>query len=320
MRCMNGTIAVIDIGSNTIKLLVAKRHDGTRQVTSVFRRTVETRIGKGISADQPILSSESILRASDTVATLVQAAEPFEPTIIRIVATSAARDAANGNDLATAIYEKTGLSLDILSGEREGELIGIAIQLDPAITAQDFYVFDLGGGSLECLRFANRRLEQVVSLPLGCVRLAEKLLADSSSVFTPAEEEQIRREIQAVIEASGFTFSLPTDSISIGTGGTLTTALDIIAGQRNLQLDQMPPYLSRTELRGLLTEVAQLELSARLEIPRLSAGRADVFPTALAAFLQLASLTNKEGLHHSSFNLRYGLAAELLALTPVEAS
>jgi exopolyphosphatase/guanosine-5'-triphosphate,3'-diphosphate pyrophosphatase len=317
---MQDNIAVIDIGSNTIKLLVANRVEPSGQVGIVFRKTVETRIGKGISAHQPVLSPDSILRATDTVASLVHATEPFEPSTIRIVATSAARDAANGSDLAAAILKKTGLSLEILSGAREGELIGGAIQLDPHITARDFYVFDLGGGSLECLRFSKRRLEQVVSLPLGCVRLAEKLLADPAAVFTPEDEERIGREIHEVIEASGFTFSLPADSISIGTGGTLTTALDIIAGQRSLNLDQMPPYLGRAELRRLLGEVAGLDLADRLQVPRLSAGRADVLPTALATFLQLATLTNKEGLHHSSFNLRYGLAAEMLDLTPIEAS
>lgn len=309
---MQRKVAVIDIGSNTIKLLVAEKSDGADQLHFIFRNTLETRIGQGISTDKPILSPEAITRACEAVGSLINDARSFEPVTIRIVATSAVRDAGNRETFARAIEEQCGFPLEILSGRREGELIGTAIQLDPQISARDFYAFDLGGGSLECLRFCNRQLEQVESLPLGCVRLAEKLLADPAAPFTTDDQQRIADKINRVIEESGFRFSLPTEAISVGTGGTLTTALNIAAARQGKDLADMPPYLSLAELRELLSLAGGRPLKERLQIPRLSAGRADVFPTALTTFITLAELTGQELFHHSFFNLRYGLAAETL--------
>lgn len=306
-----GRVAVIDIGSNTIKLLVAERAEGGR-VETLHRNTLETRIGQGIGAAKPSFTSAVIALASDAVARLVEEARSFEPVATRIVATSAARDASNGADLGTAVFAKTGFPLEILGGRREAELIGAAIRLDPRVTAPDFYVFDLGGGSLECLRFSNRRLEQVVSLPLGCVRLTEKLLTDPGLPFTAEDRKTVETEVEQILETAGFTFSLGTRALAIGTGGTLTTALNILAAREGRDLPEMPPYLSLDALRELLTSIGELPMEERLRIPRLSRGRADVFPTALSTFIRLAELCQQTGLHHSLMNLRYGLAAELL--------
>ncbi len=310
---MPSKVAVIDIGSNTIKLLVAERANASPLLNTLRRTTLETRIGQGMSAASLRFTLEVITRASKAIASLVEEARAFSPAEIRIVATSAARDATNGDELAGAVLAQTGLPLEILSGQREAELIGAAIQLDPNITARDFYVFDLGGGSLECLRFADRRLDQVVSLPLGCVRLSEKLLADPATVFTQADEQAVAAEIERILTGSGFGFSLPPGAaIAVGTGGTLTTALNILAARQNKKLEELPPYLSRADLRALLTLIGNRTLPDRLQVEGLSAGRADVFPTALATFLKLADLTGQDGFHHSLLNLRYGLAAEML--------
>jgi exopolyphosphatase / guanosine-5'-triphosphate,3'-diphosphate pyrophosphatase len=234
------------------------------------------------------------------------------PEVIRIIGTSAARDAVNREDFARLVLDRTGVPLEILSGEREAELIGAAVQLDPSVSAEDYYVFDLGGGSLECLRFRHQRLEQVVSLQLGAVRLAEKLLENPAAPFTARDEARVREEVVRGFRESGFGFSLPPGGIGIGTGGTLTASLDIVASEQGLKLRDVRPFLSREHLRRLLDRIGPLSLAERLEIPKLSAGRADVFPTALATFLALLEVTGLDGLHHSLLNLRYGMAAELL--------
>lgn len=309
---MPDKVAVIDIGSNTIKLLVASKEPHGTGITTLLRRTIEARLGKGISGDCPAFSREVIERGAEVVAQLVGEARALNPEAIQIVATSAARDAQNREELAAAIAEKTGLHLEILSGQREAELIGAAVQLDEGVRARDFYVFDLGGGSLECLRFRDRRLEQVVSLQLGAVRLAEKLLGDPAAPFTEADERRVTAEVQSVIEDSCFDFSLPHGSLAIGTGGTLTCGLEILAMERGRKMEEVPPFLSQENLRHLLRRIGPLPLSQRLQVEKLSPGRADVFPTALATFLALLDLAGLDGLHHSLLNLRYGLAAELL--------
>lgn len=310
---MQNPVAVIDIGSNTLKLLVARKRDERgHEIDTLYRRTAEVRIGQGMSAERLLFSPEVLARAAKAVAKLVEEARSLSPERIRVVATSAARDAKNSDELAAAIRQLTGLPLEILSGRREAELVGKAIQLDPNITAEEFYVFDLGGGSLECLSFQQRRLDQVVSLPLGCVRLAEKCLADPAEIFTPADERAVAVQVEEGLAASGFEFSLSAEAPAVGTGGTLTTALNIVAAEQNQALEQAGPWLSREDLRTLLALTGALPLQERLLIERLSAGRADVFPTALTIFLKLLELGGKTGIHHSFLNLRYGLAAEML--------
>ncbi len=306
------TVAVIDIGSNTIKLLVASRDPHIRAISETFRHTLETRLGKGISAANPTFSLETIEQGANAVAELVSIAREYQPESVKIVATSAVRDAANREDLRHAIRAQTGLHLDIITGQREAELIGAAIQLDPAISADDFYVFDLGGGSLECLRFRRKKLEQTVSLPLGCVRLTEKLVPNPHAPLQADAARRIAAEVQRVLHESGFEFSLSETAIAVGTGGTLTVSLDILAAKQNKTLHEIPRFLSGENLRQLLEQIGSQPYPDRLKIEKLSPGRADVFPTALATFLALIDLTKTDGLHLSLLNLRYGLAAELL--------
>lgn len=312
MTGMEQKVAVIDIGSNTIKLLVAARAADGAGIETLRRRTLEARMGRGISASNPFFPPEVIERGARAVAELVREARELNPATMRIVATSAARDAQNRDDFSAAVREKTGLPLEILSGEREAQLIGAAIQADPAIDARNYYVFDLGGGSLECLRFRDRKLEQEASLPLGCVRLAEKLLPDPHAPLSPDQENEIQANVTAGVVESGFTFSLPDDAIAVGTGGTLTSSLEILAAERGQKLREIALYLSRRDLRHLLNRIGALPLEDRLKIAGVSPGRADVFPTALATFLAILDLTKRDGIHHSLLNLRYGLASELL--------
>src|SRR5207249_1268753 len=109
-----------------------------------------------------------------------------------LVATSAVRDGQNGDAFCRRIHAVTGHAVRVLSGEEEANAIGRGLTTDPALQdTRDFYVFDLGGGSLECLAFRERRIEQAVSLQLGCVRLMEKLVVDSESPFSMANQAAV---------------------------------------------------------------------------------------------------------------------------------
>ncbi|MEO7414095.1 MAG: phosphatase, partial [Opitutaceae bacterium] len=175
---MSDPVAVIDIGSNSIKVLVAARAaDGSIQ--SLNYRTIDARISAGLSQAEPRLSEDGIVRGIEAIKSLLADAASFFPQKIILVATSAVRDAQNGGEFRERVRTATGHDIRILSGDEEANLIGRGLTCDPALsTLQDFYVFDLGGGSLECLAFKERRIVQAVSLQLGCVRLTEKFIRD----------------------------------------------------------------------------------------------------------------------------------------------
>ncbi len=302
-------VAVVDIGSNSIKVLVATRSD-SGNITALASRTLDARISAGISRAEPRLSEEGMARGLAAIVALLSETTAFSPAQSVLVATSAVRDAANGAEFRARVLAATGLSVRILTGDEEAHLIGRGLTCDPALAVlRDFHVFDLGGGSLECLTFIDRKICQAVSLQLGCVRLAEKFVPDFAACFSTESAEHIAAHISAVVLASGFTFA---PAIAIGTGGTVSTVRAIIAARTGKTFEQTNPVITLATLRNLLAELGNLPLSARRQIPGLPPNRADVFPTALATLVTLAKIGGFDAYRNSLFNLRYGLAAEML--------
>lgn len=304
-------VAVIDIGSNSIKALVADRApDGSVRALAV--KSLDARISAGISRSEPRLSDEGMTRALAAIRELLAFVSPFSPSATTLVATSAVRDARNGSDFRQLVHSATGHEIRILSGSEEANLIGRGLTADPALASlRDFYVFDLGGGSLECLSFRDRRIEQAVSLQLGCVRLTETLVRNPADPIPFGLLAAIRTFTTATVRSS-FLFNVPNAAL-VGTGGTLTTARAILAARQNLPLEATPPSIAVADLQRLCDDLAALSLADRQHIPGLPAARADVFPTALATLIALAEVGGFDTYLHSLYNLRYGLAAELLS-------
>ena len=306
------TVAVIDIGSNSIKLLVARRglHGS---VESVKARTLDARISAGISGAEPKLSEESMTRGLGAIRELIDEASGYSPTKTVLVATSAVRDAKNGSAFRDKVLKGTGKTIRVLSGDEEATLIGKGLLCDPALAQlSDFYVYDLGGGSLECLAFKGRKMKQALSLPLGCVRLTELLVKTPSEPFVAAAE--VEAHVTKVLESSGFRRDLGDQAITIGTGGTLTTIRAIRAAETDTTLERTKATITRDEISALLQQLGALPLEARQKVQGLAKSRADVFPTALATFVAIADLGAITRFEHSLYNLRWGLAAEALAL------
>ena len=310
---MPASVAIVDIGSNSIKILVAARTP-EGGVTVLASRTLDVRISAGINQAAPRLSEEGMTRGLEAIRALLQDATPFAPALTVLVATSAVRDAANGPEFRERVRAATGQTVRILSGDEEANLIGRGLTCDPALAGlKDFYVFDLGGGSLECLAFRARQARQAVSLQLGCVRLTEKFVADPALPFAPEVAQRIVAYCDATFARSGFAFNLPPGSTAVGTGGTVTTVRAILAAQRGLTLGATPPDVVVSTLRTQLREIGALPLAARRQVPGLPPARADVFPAALATLVAVAERGRFTSFRHSLFNLRFGLAAETLA-------
>jgi len=306
--------AVIDIGSNSIKILIAQREpDG--HLSALKLKTIDARISAGISRENPQLSEAGIERGVEAVRELLATAGEFAPEYTRLVATSAVRDARNGQVFTERIQASLGDPVRILTGDEEANYIGRGLTCDPALHhLRDFYVFDLGGGSLECLAFRERRIVQAISLPLGCVRLTERCVQDATAPFSSRDRESIATQTKATLAASGFRFDLPVDATAVGTGGTLTTARAVLAALRDQPFEQSDTLLAIEDLRELFERVAKLELDERRKLPAMPFGRADVFPTALATVIALADVGKLTGYRNSTYNLRWGVAAEVLSV------
>ncbi len=305
-------VAVIDIGSNSIKILVATRHAGGA-IKALTTHTIDARISAGISRAEPRLTEEAMTRGLAAIVELLALATPFSPTSTVLVATSAVRDALNGDEFRERVRATTGHAIRILSGDEEANLIGRGLTCDPALAhLGNFYVFDLGGGSLECLAFRDRRIEQALSLRLGCVRMTEKFIADPRAPLTAGECTALALHVRDTIKAAGFRFNLP-EAEAVFTGGTLTGVRLIKGALHGVNLENTPSLVSLSTLNDLLDEVGSLTLEERKKIPGMPAARADVFPAALVTVVTLAEFGMFDRFHHSLYNLRWGLAAQSLA-------
>jgi exopolyphosphatase/guanosine-5'-triphosphate,3'-diphosphate pyrophosphatase len=306
------SVAVIDIGSNSIKVLVAQRtSNGT--LTALLMKTLDARISAGISKAEPRLSDEGMARGLAAVKELLTDAAAFVPAKTIIVATSAVRDAANGAVFRQRILTETGYSVRILSGDEEANIIGRGLTCDPALAGlRDFHLFDLGGGSLECLSFRDRTISQAVSLQLGCVRLTERCVADPTKAFTAEAGLQVSELVREHLAKNGFAFDLPAGTTAVGTGGTLTTARAILAAREGKKLEATSSVITVDQMHDLLALIGSVDLETRKRIPGVPAGRADVMPTALATFIALAEFGGISAFTNSLYNLRWGVADEAI--------
>ncbi len=305
-------VAVIDIGSNSIKVLVAAR-DASGVITALKSRTIDARISAGISRTEPKLSEEGMVRGLAAIQELLADAKPFSPAKVVLVATSAVRDAGNGGEFRARVKAATGHDIRILTGDEEANLIGRGLTCDPALAdLQDFYVFDLGGGSLECLLFRDRKIVQAMSLQLGCVRLTEKFIKDAAAPLDQAEASALARHVQDELKRSGFRFPVIAPA-AVFAGGSMSTVRAIKGARHGVSLEDTPPIIGTHTLGELLDELAPMTLDERKAVPGLPAARADVFPAALVTMVTVADYAHIERFHHSLHNLRWGLAAEALA-------
>jgi exopolyphosphatase/guanosine-5'-triphosphate,3'-diphosphate pyrophosphatase len=205
----------------------------------------------------------------------------------------------------------------VLTGSEEAQGIGRGIACDPALAGtREFYLFDLGGGSLEMLEFRDGAVRQLTSLQLGCVRVTERCVPEPARPLTAGEIEGVRSHVRHVIRESGFSFDIDPPVTAVITGGTATTFRAVTAAASGKVFAATSPILPVAALNEFGLRLATLTLHGRSTIPGVPAPRADVFPAALLTLVELAGFARTTEFRHSMFNLRFGLAADLLAGGP----
>ena len=309
MNKISPVVAIIDVGSNTIKLLIAKKGSPLNVIEDI---TCRTRIIQGAYPIDKRLTEESIEAGCKSINQLVQRAEKYSPHHITIVGTSAIRDAENQKDFIKRVLKTTGYHLQVLSGEEEAFSISQAVLQDPVLAnVSSFYLLDLGGGSLEIIDYFNGSINQLVSMPTGAIRIADKFLEDKSSNLNEAVAVKINRFIHEEIKTSGFTLKNKEQPLVV-TSGSLAVAKNLILKQNpnfNNESWQIPVKM----LRSLYSDISALNLTQRLELPGMPASHADILPIALLIFLYFVGEIDAGSIIYTKFNLRYGLATQFFS-------
>ena len=301
--------AVIDVGTNSVKLLVADV-DG-RTVRPVHEESRQTRLGRGFYKARR-LQPEAVAYTAEAVWEFAEIARERNADSIRVVATSAARDAVNPADLTETIYRASGLETEIISGAREAEWVFQGVTTDPELARHPLLLLDVGGGSTEFILGGRGKIRFAHSFPLGTVRLMEQFphrdpptrgefirCRDWLKHFLQVE---VRPQLAPALDsakASGRTWL-------VGTGGTTS-----ILARMEKKLDRFDrDQIERTNLNfGRIVshrkKLWRLPLARRKEITGLPKLRADVILTGVLIYEAVMAEFGFKQLRVSTRGLRF---------------
>jgi exopolyphosphatase/guanosine-5'-triphosphate,3'-diphosphate pyrophosphatase len=304
--------AVIDVGTNSIKLLVADVRG--REVQPVHEEGRQTRLGKGFYETHR-LQPESIAHTAAAVRKFSETAREKNSQSVRVIATSAARDALNPSDLTSAIERASGLKTEIISGAREAEWAFQGVATDAELATHPLLILDVGGGSTEFILGQGGQKNFAHSFPLGTVRLMEKF--PHSDPPTRGEfikcrdwlknflHGEVRPQLEPALKNESGEIQL------VGTGGTTS-----ILARMEKRLDRFDrekierTVLSFEQVVAHRKNLWKLPLAGRREIPGLPKSRADVILTGVLIYETVMEEFNFKQLRVSTRGLRFAVVMD----------
>jgi exopolyphosphatase/guanosine-5'-triphosphate,3'-diphosphate pyrophosphatase len=269
--------AAIDCGTNSIRLLIADvtHDDGITVLTDVVREMRVVRLGQGVDATGR-LAPEALERTFVAVEEYAGLIRDAGAEAVRLVATSATRDASNRQDFVDGVHARLGIDPEVATGPEEAALsFAGAVSVLPPVSGERILVVDLGGGSTEFVLGGDQGVEAALSVDMGCVRFTERFLHGDppSGAEVAAAEAEVARQLDEVARV------VPLDQVDrvIGVAGTITTitahALDLNSYQ--------PDHIDGVELPIGVVEAAASELLSftrerRAGLAFMHPGRVDV--------------------------------------------
>jgi exopolyphosphatase / guanosine-5'-triphosphate,3'-diphosphate pyrophosphatase len=300
------TRAVIDIGTNSVKLLVAEVSGG--RVDPLYEGSEQTRLGAGFYETHRLLP-DAIANTADAVGAFTKTAERFGPVTLHILATSAARDAVNQAELVEAIRRATSKELSVISGDQEAEWAFTGVASDPQLAQSALLVIDIGGGSTEFVVGANGKRRAGRSFQIGSVRLLEK--------FHPSDPPKQNERENCLIWLRNF-FADEIKPFLKEHLGTQTPTLVSTGGAASIlaRLKWRLLHYDREKIEGTVLTAAELAqetaalwelpLQDRKRLPGMPASRADVIIMGAAILEAATEALGFAEARISTRGLRYG--------------
>jgi exopolyphosphatase/guanosine-5'-triphosphate,3'-diphosphate pyrophosphatase len=298
-------VAVIDMGSNSWRLVVFGYEAGTPWWSLVDEIREAVRIGAGMG-DEGMLRPERVDRALHTAAVFSAFCQATGVRDVVAVATSAIRDARNGDELLDEIRRTTGLEARVISGPEEARYGWLAIA--NSTTIEDGFGLDIGGGSIQALRIEDRRLAGALSLPLGAVRVSERFLPGEKA--SSKQMKALRAHVAGELEDLGWWSG---GGRVVGIGGTIRNLAAAAMKRLTIpDIDVQGFQLTREALEELIDELAARPASKRAQVKGIKYDRADVI---LGGALVLAAAMEEGGfdsIEVTEAGLREGIFFERL--------
>jgi len=310
-------LAAIDVGSNSIRLVVAEYHHDTG-LSIIDEVKEQPRLAAGVASSgalDPVASEHAV----QALRRMVEVCQRRDVKRVRAVATSAVREAANGDAFLERVRTELGLELEIIDGQTEALLSYRSVAHHFPLTNDRTIIADIGGGSLELVGAVDGLIELSRSLPLGAVRLTEMYLNGASRPFRQIKElrREIRKQLRRGLEERDW-----TAANLIGSGGTFTNLARMAAARRGKSAaDPVHGVTVATgEVEHLLERLTSMKPDERAQVPGLNPNRADIILAGLAVVAELLDMIDGRRVAISAFGLREGLLLEMAGATAPPAS
>ncbi len=303
-------LGVLDVGSNTVHLVVVDAHPGARPVPAADHKSV-LRLMRYLQPDGAI-SEEGVAAIVSAIADAVAVAEREGIEELLPMATSALREATNGEAVLARIQQETGVALRVLSGDDEGRLTFLAIRRWFGWSSGHILLFDIGGGSLEIAAGRDEIPEVAVSLPLGAGRTTVQFFPADPP--TPEQMLDLRAHSRQVMRADAlplFEGIGPYDHV-VGSSKTIRS-LARLAGSTSVGAageDRMT--LKRSELKDWIPRLGQLDAGARQLLPGITPDRTFQIVGGAIVLHSVMKLYDVEELEVSPWALREGILLRYL--------
>jgi len=300
-------VASIDIGTNTILLLIAEVRGG--KINSIFEMETVVGLGKGVQRSGT-LTTEAMQRGLQTLSQYLERCQAMKVQKVFAAGTSAFREAKNSAEFLRLAREELNLSIEVISGEEEARLSFLAVAKNLREANKPILVVDVGGGSTEFVLGRGNQIGQWISLPLGSVRFTEQFLR--SDPVREEEWETMEKKIRELL------VEIPRSqkpSLWVAVGGTATTLASVEQGLQEFIPEKIHHFVLKKEaLRNQLLLYRSKTIEERKKIPGLPAARADVILAGGAILYLALEELNCPSVLISSHGLRQGLLYKKLTL------
>jgi exopolyphosphatase/guanosine-5'-triphosphate,3'-diphosphate pyrophosphatase len=303
-------VAVVDIGTNSTRLLIADLQDG-RVTQELDRRSEVTRLGQGVDASGR-LADEAMQRVYTTLDAYRHAIDEAHADKSVAVLTSAVRDAANGAEFTDTVKTRYGLEARTIAGEEEARLtfLGATSERDPN-DPTPLVVIDIGGGSTELVVGARGKVDFHVSTQAGVVRQTERHIHTDPP--TTEETDALAQEVRQIIEQAVPADRRAEPEAAVAVAGTATSLAAIDQALDPYDPDKVHGYtLSKDRCEALLTRLAKLPLQQRREVTGLHPDRAPTIVAGVVILLQALEAFGLDEVEISEHDILRGAALATL--------
>lgn len=301
------TFAAVDIGSNSVRLKIAR--STARGLVAVHEDREVTRLGESVF-HSGFLSPDAIANTVKVLRRFHRAVQEAGADAIRVVGTSALRDARNSRAFYEWVRSATGWTVEIISGIEEARLIHLGLVSAMRMGSSPMLMIDLGGGSCELTLSVKGHIRNTVSLPIGAVRLTSEFLHHD-----PARKPEMRqllgfvsREINRT--ADRILRAKPTSVVA--TSGTAESLAAVCHGLYKTK-GSRAAVVSRTQMRRIAKMLARLPLEKRAQLSGIGPRRAEIIVAGAAVYAELMDRCKLATFRYSPLGLRDGLLAQMAA-------